>query len=166
MAQFFPTFAPTFTNAPTQSLKVQGLIWLDENANGLYDSSEPGLNGVFANLRACDNDQWVATTTSNEFGQYRFEGLEVGEYYVEFFKPNPFDRYEFTLSRVAGDDDTTLDSDVILDLDGNNGRSGCIEVQRDGFNKLTNAGFISTLTTSPFNTFQPTSASIPWPWPT
>ena len=46
-----------------------------------------------------------------------------------FFKSSPMDRYEFTIPRVGGDDDMSLDSDVV-NLDGNNGRSDYMEVKQ------------------------------------
>eukprot|EP00956_Cyclotella_meneghiniana_P030488 scaffold76907_cov79-Cyclotella_meneghiniana.AAC.1 len=86
-----PTLKPT--PIPTESVflafpeyyTVQGIMWIDENENGLYESSEPPAAGTFANLRQCD-DKWVQTTSSNAVGQYQFLGVTEGEYYVEFFR--------------------------------------------------------------------------------
>lgn len=82
-----PTPIPTDTVflAFPEYYTVQGIMWIDENKNGLYESSEPPAAGTFANLRQCD-DRWVQTTSSNEVGQYQFLGVTEGEYYVEFFR--------------------------------------------------------------------------------
>lgn len=106
------------------------------------------MDGLFVNLRECENDRWKATTTSSAIGQYQFTGVEEGEYYIDFFKPNPVDRYEFTLPQVAGaDDDVALDSDVVI-LDGTQGKSNCMVVT-EGFNKLINAGYLMEDTKAP-----------------
>ena len=85
-------------------------------------------------------------------------GVEEGEYYVDFFKPNPAEQYEFTLPRVGRDDDAALDSDVVK-LDGNNnGKSECTEV-KEGYKKLTNAGYILRTEEPTFSpTFAPSSS--------
>lgn len=84
------TASPT---APTQLFvafpeyaTVQGVMWIDTNKNGLYETNEPPAVGTFANLLQCD-DKWVQTTSSNVNGQYQFLGVQEGEYYVQFFKP-------------------------------------------------------------------------------
>jgi hypothetical protein len=87
--------APISTPSPTQMAfvafpeyaTIQGFLWIDENKNGLYETTEPPAAGTFANLRHCDN-RWVQTTSSNGNGQYQFLGVEEGEYYVEFFRPS------------------------------------------------------------------------------
>mmetsp|Transcript_10321 Transcript_10321/g.18619 ORF Transcript_10321/g.18619 Transcript_10321/m.18619 type:complete len:905 (+) Transcript_10321:164-2878(+) len=135
-------------------ITIQGLLWLDENEDGLFEPSETPMEGLFVNLRECEGDIWKATTKTSAIGQYQFVGIEEGEYYVDFFKPNPIDRYKFTRPRVGGDDDMSLDSDVVK-LKGNNGISDCIEV-KDGFKKLINAGY--NLLDTPAPTPSPTPA--------
>jgi len=123
------------------------------------------MEGLFVNLRGCDGDRWKGTTTTNSIGQYQFVGLDEGDYYVDFFKPNPVAQYSFTLPMVGGDDEDILDSDVVR-LSGNNGLSDCMKV-RYGFNRLTNAGYkinedevTTTATTTPDPTPKPTLKPI------
>lgn len=85
---------------------VGDLVWNDENMNGVQDMDESGIEGIEVNLYTCDGD-WVAMTTTNEFGAYLFDGLDAGEYYLSFI--NPFG-YVFTYPN-EGDDDA-VDSDV------------------------------------------------------
>ena len=123
-------------------LIIQGLVWLDENENGLYETDEETpLENIFVNLRKCDGNTYVSTKTTNSNGQYQFTGMDEGEYFVEFFKPSPSSNYDFTLPKVAGDDETALDSDVVIQNDGKIGKSDCM-VAKEGFNTLTNAGFL------------------------
>jgi hypothetical protein len=73
-------------------------MWIDSNADGLYQNSEPPATGTFANLRSCADDKWVSTTSSNGSGQYQFLGVAEGEYYVEFFLPS--NTCEFFMLRI------------------------------------------------------------------
>ncbi|KAL7506302.1 hypothetical protein ACHAXN_003593, partial [Cyclotella atomus] len=59
----------TFTEYAT----VKGLMWIDTNGNGLYETNEPPAVGTFVNLKQCD-DKWVQTQQSNANGQYQFIG--------------------------------------------------------------------------------------------
>ena len=150
------TPSPTSKTDFPAAITIQGLLWLDENSNGLFETTEMALDGLFVNLRECENDRWKATTTTNAVGQYQFVVVDEGEYYIDFFKPNPVERYEFTIPKVAGNDDRALDSDVVK-LDGTQGKSDCMEV-KEGFNKLTNAGYVVKETPTP--TVEPTSSPI------
>jgi hypothetical protein len=96
---FFATTSPTPKSIPSQSptgglmafqefVTIKGYMWIDSNGDGLYQSSEPPAQATYANLRTCEDDKWVSTTSSNGAGQYQFVGIEEGEYYVEFFKPS------------------------------------------------------------------------------
>lgn len=137
-----PPPSPPPTGAGPVLLTIQGILWLDEDGNGLFETSEPPMEGLFVNLRECDGDLWRNTTTTNAIGQYQFVDVEEGMYYLDFFKPQPVERYEFTIPRVGGTDDRVLDSDVVRLADGNknNGKSECMEVG-EGFKQLTNAGY-------------------------
>mmetsp|Transcript_19574 Transcript_19574/g.42520 ORF Transcript_19574/g.42520 Transcript_19574/m.42520 type:complete len:872 (+) Transcript_19574:244-2859(+) len=136
----YPTPSPTVPVIEfPAAITIQGLLWLDENENGLFETTEPPMESLFVNLRECDKDRWKATTTTNKIGQYQFVGVDEGEYYVDFFKPNPIEKYGFTLPRMGGNDDRAVDSDVVK-LDGNNGKSECMDVKK-GFNQLINAGY-------------------------
>ena len=140
-----PTRAPTkqpTTDAPTPGIipefpeyaTIQGFMWIDDNKDGLWEKSETPAQGTFVNLRMCEGDKWMATTTSNVVGQFQFLGISEGEYYLEFFKPSL--DYEFTAQGV-GTTDSTIDSDA----DGDSGKSQCMTVSPD-FSQLTNAGFV------------------------
>jgi len=125
------------------NITIQGLLWLDENENGLYETDEETpLENIFVNLRKCDGNTYVSTKTTNSNGQYQFTGIDEGEYFVEFFKPSPSSNYDFTLPKVAGNDDKALDSDVIIQNDGKTGGKSDCMVVKEGFNTLTNAGFL------------------------
>ncbi|KAL3763683.1 hypothetical protein ACHAW5_004835 [Stephanodiscus triporus] len=119
-------------------LTVTGLLWLDENRNGLYETTESSMAGLFVNLRLCEDDSWRGTVQTDSIGQYVFTNLTEGEYYVDFLKPN--DIFEFTTPNVGGDDEEAKNSNVITE-DSYKGQSECLSV-KEGFTKLTNAGFV------------------------
>ncbi|HBL28693.1 MAG TPA: hypothetical protein DD490_17800, partial [Acidobacteria bacterium] len=56
------------------------LLWLDLNANGFQDGSEPGLNGVSVEL--LQGSTVLAATTTSPAGLYGFTNLLAGTYSV------------------------------------------------------------------------------------
>lgn len=57
-------------------------VWLDEDADGVQDPGEPGINGVTVTLLDADGNV-VATQVTAGDGEYLFEGLEAGTYTVQ-----------------------------------------------------------------------------------
>ena len=94
--------------APTPEEKTYSLgdkVWIDEDKDGIQGGKETGKSGVTVKLTGGDLTE-EKTTTTDENGNYKFEGLKNGEYKVEFVIP---EGYEATKSD-QGDDDTK-DSD-------------------------------------------------------
>jgi len=81
-------------------------VWLDANANGIWDSGESGIQGVIVRLHECTGEI-LASTTTDATGHYRFENLLPGDYYVEFILPAG---YRFSPQNQGGND--TEDSDA------------------------------------------------------
>ncbi len=78
---------------------VGNLVWNDVNNNGLKDSNEPGVAGVFVELLTpgADNavggaggnaDTVVATTVTDANGAYSFNLVSQGRYYVRVTPPD------------------------------------------------------------------------------
>jgi hypothetical protein len=63
-------------------LTVTGLLWLDENRNGLYETMAPSMTGLFVNLRLCEERHRAGRLHRSEL----FTNLTEGEYYVDFLK--------------------------------------------------------------------------------
>ena len=61
------------------------LAWLDEDGDGWYDTSEPGLPGVA--LRLMRNGETVAETTTDAYGYYQFTNLYPSTYSLEVTYP-------------------------------------------------------------------------------
>ena len=86
-------------------------LWIDENGNGVQDSSETGMNDVEVKLYNQNYELIDSTMTSNnangEAGYYLFDNILPNGYYLNFEIP---DGYIFTGSNAGSDD--TKDSDV------------------------------------------------------
>ncbi len=63
---------------------ILGLVFLDNNNNGVVDGSDQGLGGQIINLTGTDTNgnSVVATTTTATDGTYSFTGLPPGTYIV------------------------------------------------------------------------------------
>jgi len=85
-------------------------IWIDENANGLQDIDESGIQNVLIEL--FDSNGKISETYSDYDGSYIFRQLLEGNYYI---KVTPPEGMEFTTAFIGNDD--KKDSDV----DGSNG---------------------------------------------
>jgi len=59
---------------------IGGMVWNDENGDGIMDESEAGVEGAMLELSA--ENMEAMTTLSMEDGTYRFDGLESGFYQV------------------------------------------------------------------------------------
>jgi len=61
---------------------IGNLVWLDENANGLFDSGDDiGLSDVSVSLEDC-NGNLVSSTVTDENGLYLFDNLGLGQYNI------------------------------------------------------------------------------------
>lgn len=96
------TLPLTSNKVETQSVSrnISGVVWHDENLNGIRDSGERLLSGVTATLfkkkdksdeyDLCDRDvtgQPISPVTTNEYGVYSFDKLSDGNYIVAFSGP-------------------------------------------------------------------------------
>ncbi len=85
------------------------IVWSDNNANGIQDANETGVDGVSVELFKSDGTSVGATTTANG-GKYRFDNLDPGDYYVQFTLPNS---YAFSPKDQGSDDAKDSDADVV-----------------------------------------------------
>ena len=85
---------------------LEGRLFLDADKDGL-DNAEAGVAGVTVQLLDSAGNV-VATTTTGVDGDYRFDGLQPGEYRVAF--PTEFEGRVLTDQNVGSDD--RIDSDA------------------------------------------------------
>ncbi|MEM9545118.1 MAG: SdrD B-like domain-containing protein [Bacteroidota bacterium] len=88
---------------------IQGEVWIDANKDGIQDPNEEPISNVIIELFN-ESGELQSSSPTNEEGQYFFNGLDAGNYYLIV---TPTDRYRFTLPMVPAD--TALDSDVTGD---------------------------------------------------
>ncbi len=93
---------------PVPKASIGDKVWLDENKNGIQDAGEIGVSGVIVKLFKC-NDQFVAQTTTNSNGIYKFENIEHGQYYVQFVLNGD---YVFTQKDQGLDDSKDSDAGI------------------------------------------------------
>lgn len=103
-------------------------VWEDLNANGVQDAGEPGIPGVTVNLFKCDQSP-AGTTATDANGNYLFDNLAPGCYYVTFGTPAGYQASPAN----AGDD--TKDSDS------NGGTTGQYTLASGDVNLTVDAGF-------------------------
>ncbi len=81
-------------------------VWIDANKNGINDNGETLLQGVKVYLLDA-NQQTIDSTITNGVGEFLFDSLQAGTYFVQVVLPPG---YKFTDANAAGSD--SADSDV------------------------------------------------------
>ncbi len=87
----FRCVLPSATNAtetifPNTDAFVGGIVWADQNGNGLQDAGEPGVSGISVTLYREDNTPTGCITVSDSSGFYQFSvypPLEGGTFYLD-----------------------------------------------------------------------------------
>jgi len=66
------------------TIRVGDRVWLDEDQDGIQDAGEPGVEGVTVNLYDTSTGDLRGTTVTDSSGNYLFDGLPAGDYFVRF----------------------------------------------------------------------------------
>lgn len=129
-------------------------VWLDENKDGIWQTNEPGMNGVVVELLDDTNNVIATTTTSDDYigdpGYYEFVDLAPGSYQIRFTaptnylltvqqasisngsKPNPDTGLTDMITLVAGEDVFDMDAGLIANFPASIGGFAWDDVNRDG----------------------------------
>jgi serine-aspartate repeat-containing protein C/D/E len=114
-------------------------VWEDLNGNGIQDAGEPGIADVTVKLFTCDEDgvcgkdeNFVATTKTDENGFYLFTGLLPDTYCVKFDAP---DGFSFTKQFFGNDTAKDSNSDE-------EGFTGCTALQSGETDRSIDAGLV------------------------
>ena len=107
-------------------------VFLDENQNGLQDAHESGVSNVTVKLLS--DGHVIATTTTDNHGDYQFSALVPGIYQVQFVAPENF---FFTDANIGNDD--TIDSDA----DPHTGTTGLISLNSGETDNSVDAGIVA-----------------------
>jgi len=118
------------TICPPSKAVLGDLVWNDVNKNGIQDIGESGIEGIKVALYNYNTDEKIATTTTNENGNYEFTSIEVGEYYLIFDIPKGY-----FVSLQDQDDNDALDSDTNRE-----GRTDVITLQAGKMNSTVDMG--------------------------
>jgi YVTN family beta-propeller protein len=150
-----PTSTPTATPLPAA---LGDTVWLDENRDGVQDTSEPGFPGVAVRLYSLLG-VLLRTTTTDSNGYYLFGDLAAGDYCVEFARPTG---YVFSPQNQGGDD--ARDSDA----DPDTGRAACTNLEVGETDLTWDAGLhaAATPTATSTSTHTPTVTSTATKTPT
>lgn len=97
---------------PPTRAAVGDKVWNDLNNNGLQDGSEPGVPGVTVQLYSYIGGvgTLIGTRTTDAFGNYMFNNLPAGDYYIRF--TNLPAGYTLVAPNVGGASNGAIDSDV------------------------------------------------------
>jgi|GEM_PF-1463120 len=102
--------------SPPPTFCLGDFVWYDTNSNGCQDEGEMGAAGVEVSLwMGCPPAEVMATTTTDEAGNYLFCNLLPGDYTVQFTAP---DGYYFCEQYSEGCDpetDSNAGADGITD---------------------------------------------------
>ena len=87
-----------------QTASLGNRVWEDENKDGTQDPGEEGVEGITVELYICGEDEPIASTTTDENGNYSFENLTPNEEYYVVFSDLP-DNYIFTEQNQTNEED-------------------------------------------------------------
>lgn len=96
----------TSVDAGLVSLGIGDRVWLDSDKDGIQDAGELGLAGVIVRLYTTSGSL-AGSTYTDASGNYLFEGVAAGNYFVEYSLPGGY-----TYSPKDVGSDNTVDSDV------------------------------------------------------
>ncbi len=131
-------------------------VWNDLDQDGVQDVGESGVAGVWVSLYTAA-DEFLASVQTDDKGEYYFDGLLPGDYYLIFDAP---DGYVLTLADQGGDDATDSDADQ------STGYTAVFTLTAGEENKTLDAGLIEvftiTATADPGGTIDPIGDVVVW----
>jgi len=119
---------------------LAGNVWYDANHNGLKDQGEIGVQWVTANIYKSDGT-WLNWVLTDAQGNYSFDTLAPGGYFVEFYLVDDNRAYTFTKPNIGND--STINSCVTA-LTDTTGKTITITLGSGETYTYLNAGLIDT----------------------
>lgn len=99
-----------FVNSTTTAA-IGDYVWFDRNQNGIQESGERGVADVVVHLLGADGSELDQTSTDS-VGQYLFDNLMPGDYYLRFEPPVDFEVSPPNQLSSNNVDSDTIDSDI------------------------------------------------------
>ncbi len=95
---------------------LSGLVYRDDNDNGIPEAGEPGIGGVTITLTGTDDlgNSVVLTTTTSITGFYRFDNLRPGTYTVSETQPTAYNDGRDRAGSAGGDLSDDQVSNIVL----------------------------------------------------
>jgi len=109
-------------------------VWDDTNENGIQDNGENGMPNITVELYRCSDNSLVTSTVTNVNGNYSFNNLIGGDYYVQFTVPIG---YTVSPAFQGGNNQTDSNPDAT-------GKTSCITLTAGEHNTTIDAGFFET----------------------
>ncbi|RIL10424.1 hypothetical protein DCC79_08055, partial [bacterium] len=81
-------FGYTAPGQTTTTALIGDRVWVDADNDGIQDAGEPGLEGATVGLYDSTGTVLLASTTTDENGNYAFGGLAAGTYVVKVTPPS------------------------------------------------------------------------------
>jgi len=127
--------------------KIGNLVWRDVNNNGLKDDTEQGIGGVLLELYLCGQipgqDDPVATQETTPEGNYLFENLFSGEYFVHIPVPPAGNRSSSTGADLEDNQVDNNDNGDQPITRGGPTSSGCVNLSAGECDLTIDFGFLS-----------------------
>ena len=117
-----------------QTATIGDKVWIDADGDGIQDAAESGLPNVTVTLYSADSP-FVDQTTSDQNGDYTFENLAPGEFYLEFTGAPA----GFNITTKNAGNDGGIDSDIDA-----GGQTDIFTVGVGSYHDEYDAGYTST----------------------
>lgn len=91
----------------TNVANITGIVWCDENRDGIRQTGESQISDQEVVLYDSENNNFIATSSTQSDGSFLFSNIVSGKYYLKFVESL---NKEFTMSNIGSDD--SIDSDV------------------------------------------------------
>lgn len=135
------------TGVRNTGIAIRSSIFFDANGNGLRDGDETGFGGVTVELFKASTPPElpgstpVATVKTDSDGSFAFLGLDPNDYILVFSLPNGMSFITANAGGAVGPEAASNDSDVILPLGANRGRTAPFDVNFDETERAVTAGY-------------------------
>ena len=113
---------------------ISGIMWEDENKDGLLDSNEKRISNITVVLVNADTNEEITTTTNSD-GSYKFSGVKEGTYYVKV----PTIHIGYTVTDKEIGNDTTINSKLNIDTK----QTDLIQYNIDSIESILMANYIN-----------------------
>ena len=100
----------TSSSVISNTYKITGQAWLDENRDGIRNNNEQNISGITARLVNNDTGNIIRTVITDSTGAYTFSGVENGNYIVLF----DYDTVKYSVTTYQKDGvATNVNSDFV-----------------------------------------------------